>query len=557
MKQYNYYFIAAIVGLLLTGCDTDSSKSSTPSTTSTITQSPNAAEPSTINVRVLALNDFHGALQAPGKGELGGIESIATLMAQQRQQQPNNIVVGVGDLVGASPLLSAMFYDEPTIAAMNAIGMEASVVGNHEFDKGKAELRRKQQGGCHPTAGCFGAHPFAGAQFSYLAANVIDIDSGKTLFPAYYIKTFDTIPVAFIGVVLEGAPSSITPSGVAGLTFKDEVETINQLVAELTAKNIQSIGVLLHEGATQQSDAKDINGCEDIKGNAVDIVKQLDKSVDFVLSGHTHKFYNCMIEGIPLISGQNNGLMVSEIDLTIDKQSRDVVAVNAKNIAVETKQYQKDPALTQLLSEYEKIAEPIANQKIGQLLTSVDKTLTENGDSLLGNLIADGQLYVASQAGQGDAQIAFMNSGGIRAPLKAGDIRYNDIYTVQPFSNMLVTKTLTGQQLKDLLEQQWTRSRPQVMPVSKGFYYEWDAAKPAGERVIASSMKLNGQAIDKQGYYRVAANEYLALGGSDFSVFNQGTDGVYSLADNEALMKYFRDNSPIAVPTDIRIKKVN
>ncbi|MCW2254299.1 5'-nucleotidase [Providencia alcalifaciens] len=513
----------------------------------------------TVKVQVIGINDFHGALKAPGDGKLGGIESIATLVNQLKAQNSNTIVVGAGDLVGASPLLSSMFYDEPTIEALSAIGMETSAVGNHEFDKGKEELLRKQNGGCHPTAGCVGKDSFAGADFNYLAANVIVTETGETLFPSYFIKEFDGVPMAFIGLTLEGTPAIVTPSGTAGLEFKNEVETINNQVKLLKAKGINSIGVLIHEGAMQQVDTKekDINRCDNIKGPIVDIVKQLDGAVDFVVSGHTHQAYNCEINGKTVISAQSNGTLLSQLNIEIDKKTKDIVSIKARNIPVETKRYEENPELTSFVQKYEKIALPISQQVMGTLTAPSDKKLTPAGDSSLGKIIADAQLYVASTKDQGGAQIAFMNSGGIRADLKAGELTYGDLFTVQPFSNVIVTQSLTGAQIKQALEQQWQRDRPQVMPVSKGFYYEWDESRKAGDKVIPNSIKLNGKPLDMNKIYRVAANEFLATGGSRFSAFEQGKDRVYSLPDNEALMKYFKDNSPVSIPTDVRIKKVN
>lgn len=545
MKLRNNLFIVLLLTCLtIVGCKPDNNKASLPEQQANVT------------IQVLALNDFHGALLPPNGGNSGGIAYVATLIEQLKVDNPNTIVVGVGDLIGASPLLSAMFNDEPTIEAMNLIGMEASPVGNHEFDKGKAELLRKQNGGCHPTTGCFNVTPFDGAKFQYLAANVVDTETGQTLFPSYYIKDFDGIKLAFIGLTLEGTAAIVSPSGTKGLRFENEVVVINNLVKELQSQGIYNIAVLLHEGASQSDTSKDINGCDGINGKAVDIVNQLDKEVDFVLSGHTHKYYNCVINDIPFVSGQSNGQILSQVVLSIDGQSKKIIAVETNNILVDNQKYAANPALTALIEDYQVRADKAARQVVGQLEEGLTKALTEHGDSLLGRLIADAQLYVTSAPDQGSAQIAFTNSGGIRAPLAGGEITYNDVYTVQPFSNIMVTKTLTGQQLKDLLEQQWDRSRPQVMPASRGFYYEWDDTQPAGSKVIASSMKLNGVAINMDGQYRVAANEFLAEGGSHFTEFSKGTDAVYSLLDNESVVKYFQDNSPVSTPLDIRVNKV-
>lgn len=515
-------------------------------------------QPDIIKVQVIGINDFHGALHAPGNGELGGIESIATLVNKLRQENSNTIVVGAGDLIGASPLLSSMFYDEPTIEAMNAIGMETSAVGNHEFDKGKEELLRKQYGGCHPQGGCIGKESFSGADFTWLAANVIVKQTGNTLFPSWYIKEFDGIPVAFIGLTLEGTPAIVTPSGTVGLEFKNEAQTINQAVEELKAKGINNIGILIHEGASQQIDTKlkDINSCENISGPVVGIVNQLDKEVDFVISGHTHQAYNCKINGIPVVSAQSNGTLISKLDLIIDRSNQNIAAISVKNIPVDTRLYEKNPDLTTFVQKYEKISLPIASQIMGVLTVNLDKKLTKEGDSPIGKVIADAHLYAASASERGGAQIAFINSGGIRANLKAGQVTYDHLYTVQPFSNTVVTQSLTGAQLKQALEQQFDRARPQIMPVSKGFYFEWDDSQPKGSKIIADSMKLNGKPLEMNKSYWVAANEFLATGGSNFSAFKQGKNQVYSLPDNEAVMEYFKDNSPVKAPNDIRIKKV-
>nr|WP_237142409.1 bifunctional metallophosphatase/5'-nucleotidase [Serratia liquefaciens] len=508
---------------------------------------------------MIGINDFHGALQAPGDGKLGGIESIATLINKLRLENEKTIVVGAGDLIGATPLLSSMFYDEPTIEAMDAIGMETSAVGNHEFDKGKEELLRKQNGGCHPKDSCVNKETFIGADFAYLSANVIVKETGETLFPSYYIKEFDGVPVAFIGLTLEGTPAIVTPSGTAGLEFKNEAETINHQVQELKAKGIKSIGVLIHEGSTQQTDTKekDINRCDNIAGPVVDIVNKLDKEVDFVISGHTHQAYNCNINGMTVISAQSNGTLISRLNVELDRRSKNIVSIDAQNIPVETSRYDKDPQLTTFVRHYETLSLPIASQVMGTLDKDADKTLTASGDSALGKMIADAHLYVASPKEAGGAQIAFMNSGGIRANLKAGELTYGDIFTVQPFSNIIVTQSLTGAQIKAALEQQWDRKRPQVMPVSKGFSYEWDSGKPVGQKVVAGSMRLNGEPIDMKKTYRVAANEFLATGGSNFSAFKQGKERVYSLPDNEAMMIYVKARSPIVLPADIRVKKLN
>lgn len=510
-------------------------------------------------IQILALNDFHGALMPPSGGNLGGIASISTLIKQLKKEHPNTIIVGVGDLVGASPLLSSMFNDEPTINALSKLGMEVSTVGNHEFDKGKDELLRKQNGGCHPKTGCFDFvnNTFSGADFQYLAANVINKETGKPLLAPYFIKEFGSVKIGFIGVTLEGTAAIVTPSGTKGLTFKNEVDVVNQYVKELKEKGVDNIFVLLHEGAAQDNKSKDINGCDNISGKAIELVKHFDKSISVVFSGHTHRYYNCLIDDIPFVSGASNGTILSQVLLTISPENNKITAVKVNNINVDNRRYLPDPEFVTLLQGYKDQADRVSKQKMGVLTHDLNRTLTENQDSNLGKVISDAALYVMQAPEYGNAQIAFTNSGGLRADLVASEVSFGDLYTVQPFANMLVTKSLTGAQLKALLEQQFDRSRPQVMPVSKGFYYEWDDSKPKGEKVIAASMKLNGEPIQMDQLYRVAANEFLAEGGSYFTEFAKGIDPVYGIVDYEAFMQYVKDNSPISEPTDIRVKKIN
>ncbi|WP_340610922.1 bifunctional metallophosphatase/5'-nucleotidase [Xenorhabdus bharatensis] len=541
--NYKYKLLPIVIGTaLLAGCATQPAHESS----------------NIVDVRVLGLNDFHGALKAP-KNQSGGIEHMATLIKELKQDNPNNIVVAAGDLIGASPLLSSMFHDEPSIEALTLAGLEATSVGNHEFDKGKTELLRKQNGGCHPVTGCQGPAPFKGAGFQYLSANVTVNETGKTLFPEYVIKEFEGIPVAFIGLTLEGTPAIVTPQGTAGLSFSNEVKTINALVPELQKKGVKAIGILIHEGAMQRRDAGgvDVNACNGITGKIIDIVNQLDQEVDFVISGHTHQAYNCVINGKSVTSAQANGALLTKLDLKLDKTTKDVVDFKAKNIWVDNYKYGKDPKVTELLSSYEKIATPLANRVIGKLESDLNKKPTSGGESALGKVIADAHLYATTAKESGGAVIAFVNNGGIRAPMDAGDVTYNAIYTVQPFSNVMVTKTLTGEQIKRALEQQWDRTRPSVMAVSHTLEYSWDSSKPAGQRVIASSMKINGKPVDMKAKYRVAANEYLATGGSNFSVFKEGTDPVYSVPDVDAVVKYFAEKSPIAYPKKDRITDIS
>jgi 5'-nucleotidase len=533
------------------------------------------ADPQTapVELRILAINDFHGNLRPPPGGiriadpgdktkkiavEAGGAEHMATLVKQLRDGHTNTIFVAAGDLIGASPLLSAMFHDEPTIESMSMMGLAISSVGNHEFDEGKDELKRMQNGGCHPVDGCQGPHAFAGAKFHYLAASTFEKNTGKTIFPPYEIREFEGIPVAFIGLTLKGTPGIVSPDGVAGLEFRDEADTVNALVPELKARGVEAIVVLIHEGGFPSGD---YNECPGISGPIVDIVKKFDRAVDVVISGHTHQAYVCEIDGRLVTSGDKFGTLVTAIDLKLDSVTRDVISVKADNVIVRTNSLARDPEQTALLDAYDKVAAPIANRKAGSIAQTLSRTPNDAGESALGDIIADAQLAATAASTDGGAVIAFTNPGGIRIDIpkvEDGAVTYAGLFASQPFRNQLVTLTLTGTQIKNMLEQQWLDpKRPRILQVSKGFFYAWDAAKPNGERVMADRMALNGQRIDPAASYRVTVNNYLAVGGDGFTVLKEGTAPRFGVYDVDALYAYFKANSPISPVAADRIVRLN
>ncbi len=526
-----------------------------------------------IDLRILAINDFHGNLLPPPGGiriadpddntrkinvPAGGAEHMATLVKQLRQGARNTIFVAAGDLIGASPFLSAMFHDEPTIESLSMMGLEVASVGNHEFDEGKAELLRMQNGGCHPTDNCRGPHPFLGAGFHYLAASTIETASGKTIFPPYEVREFDGIRVAFIGLTLKGTPNLVSPVSVAGLEFRDEADTVNALVPELKAQGIEAIVVLIHEGGFP---AGDYNECPGISGPIVDIVRKFDRAVDVVISGHTHQAYVCAIDGRLVTSGDKYGTVVTTIDLKLDPATRDVVSAKADNVIVRTGAYAKDPEQTALLASYDKFAAPIANRPAGSITQTLSRTPNDAGESPLGDIVADAQLAATSADKNGGAVIAFTNPGGVRTDIpkkEEGGVTYADLFASQPFRNQLVTLTLTGMQIKNMLEQQWLDpKRPRVLQISKGFSYAWDNAKPYGERIIADRMSLHGQRIDPATSYRVTVNNFLSVGGDGFTVLTEGVAQQFGVYDVDALYAYFQANSPLSPGQPDRIIRLN
>ena len=526
-----------------------------------------------IDLRILAINDFHGNLLPPPGGiriadpddstrkinvPAGGAEHMATLVKQLRQGARNTIFVAAGDLIGASPFLSAMFHDEPTIESLSMMGLEVASVGNHEFDEGKAELLRMQNGGCHPTDNCRGPHRFLGARFHYLAASTIEAASGKTIFPPYEVREFDGIRVAFIGLTLKGTPNLVSPVSVAGLEFRDEADTVNALLPELKAQGIEAIVVLIHEGGFP---AGNYNECPGISGPIVDIVRKFDRAVDVVISGHTHQAYVCTIDGRLVTSGDKYGTIVTTIDLKLDPATRDVVSAKADNVIVRTGGYAKDPEQTALLASYDKFAAPIANRPAGSITQTLSRTPNDAGESPLGDIVADAQLAATSADKNGGAVIAFTNPGGVRTDIpkkEQGGVTYADVFASQPFRNQLVTLTLTGMQIKNMLEQQWLDpKRPRVLQVSKGFSYAWDNAKPYGDRIIADRMSLYGQRIDPATSYRVTVNNFLAVGGDGFTVLKEGVAQQFGVYDVDALYAYFQANSPLSPGQPDRIIRLN
>ncbi|SFP37912.1 5'-nucleotidase [Bradyrhizobium sp. Ghvi] len=526
-----------------------------------------------VELRILAINDFHGNLRPPPGGirindpedgskkvtvAAGGAEYMATLVKQLSEGHKNTIFVAAGDLIGASPFLSAMFHDEPSIESLSMMGLAITSVGNHEFDEGKTELLRMQNGGCHPEDGCQGPHPFTGAKFHYLAASTVESATGKSILPPYEIREFEGIPVAFIGLTLKETAGIVSPSGIAGLEFRDEAETVNALVPQLKARGVEAIVVLIHQGGEPSGG---YNECPGITGPIVDIVKKFDRAVDVVVSGHTHRAYVCDIDGRLVTSGDKYGTLVTAIDLKLDPATRDIISAKGENVIVANASLAKDPEQTALIDAYDKLSAPIANRPAGSVTQTLSRISNEAGESALGDVIADAQLAATKDAKNGSAVIALTNPGGIRTdivPKENGMVSFGDLFASQPFRNRLVTMTLTGSQLKDMLEQQWLDpKRPRILQVSNGFSYSWDSSKPFGERVMAEKMTLNGRSIEPATGYRVTVNDYLAVGGDGFTVAKQGTSPQYGGYDADALFAFFRAHGPIGPLPPTRILRVN
>ncbi|MFG1896449.1 bifunctional metallophosphatase/5'-nucleotidase [Micromonospora zamorensis] len=528
------------------------------------------ARPKPVDVTLLALNDFHGNLEPPtgSSGTIagqaaGGVEYLATHLAELRAaaKKKNTITVAAGDLIGASPLLSAAFHDEPTIEALSMAGLDYASVGNHEFDEGAAELLRIQNGGCHPVDGCADGTPYRGAGFKYLSANAFKTATGKPLMAPYAIHKVQGVKVGFIGMTLEGTPQIVSQQGVAGLSFADEADTANRYARELRRKGVETIVVLLHEGGTQAATGG-INDCVGMTGPIVDITNRMDPSIDVVVSGHTHQAYNCDINGKLVTSASSFGRLVTDIDLKIDRRSGDVISAAANNVVV-TRDVAKDPKQTALIDRYKTVLGPVADRQVGETTTAITKTQetlfgTSLGESPLGNLIADAQL--AATDDEQNAVAAFMNPGGVRADLNAGPVTYEEAFTVQPFANNLVTLDLTGAQLYCVLEQQFVTGRTLYPSSTVGYVVDPNGttgtvADPcAGTRVVRGSLTIGGTAVDTAATYRVTVNNFLAGGGDGFSALTGGTNLVTGQIDLDAFVAYLTAQSPVSAPTLDRIR---
>jgi 5'-nucleotidase len=556
--------------------------------------SPRAAEKAqTTEIQILGLNDFHGNLEPPtGSGGrigaltgpapgvcvaptcflAGGVEYLATHVRQLRATNPNSVFVSAGDLIGATPLISALFHDEPTIEAFNLMDLDYNGVGNHEFDEGVDELLRMQYGGCHPVDGCQDGDGFAGAEFDFLAANVAYKDSGETIFAPYKIHHFNGVKVAFVGMTLEGTPQIVTPAGISHVNFFDEADTVNALVPELKRQNVETIVVLLHEGGTTSKagngagDALRINECGTVSGPLPEVVSRMDDEVDVVVTGHTNWAVNCVLDGKIVTGAAHQGRIVTDIDLTISRASKDVVAAKVNN-AIVTRDVEKAPDLTALVSKYATLVAPLANRVVGSVTGDILRANNAAGESRLGDVIADAQLAATADPLFGGAVVAFMNPGGIRADIVAGQISggeaagqvtYGELFTVQPFNNVMTVMTCTGAQIDAILEQQWQASgTTNILQVPAGFTYTWNAAAAIGSRVDIASIKIGGVAINPLQNYRVALNNFLATGGDGFSVFTQCTNPLGGEIDLDVLVAYFEKNSPIAPGPQNRIIRIN
>ena len=531
-----------------------------------------------VRFQILGFNDFHGQLTAGRRvanRPVGSAPVLAAYLeaAQEEVDDDATFIVHAGDHVGATPPVSALLQDEPSISFLNLLANDkctyrnpqhpkcnlVGTLGNHEFDDGVAEMQRLLRGGDHPN-GPFLETPYRGARFPYVSANVVDAASGAPILPPYVIKRVRGLPVAFIGAVLKETPTVVTPTGVAGVRFLDEAEAVNRYVPGLKARGVRAIVVLIHQGArTGTFTGPTRSDPVTLPGAIGDIVRRLDDEIDVVVSGHAHSFTNALVEnanGKPILVTQAfaNGTAYADIDLALDPASRDIVE---KSAAIVTTWADEGPGLApdedvaELVAAAEARVAPLVNRIVGTAAGTIARDQNSAGESALGNLIADAQRAAMA------SDFAFMNSGGIRADIDAGDVTWGELFTVQPFGNDLVRMDLSGAQIVRLLNQQWAgQPYPRILQVS-GLSYTWDNARAIGDRIV-DVRDGAGNALDPAAIYSVTVNSFIAAGGDNFSTLTQGTNRIVGPVDLDPLVDYIASlPQPFTAAIAGRIQRLN
>jgi 5'-nucleotidase len=538
---------APVLALLLAGC----------------ASAPATAPRGPVEINLVALNDFHGNLEpskysyAPAGSDkkqtiqAGGIDVLKGALDSFRKEDKDLLFVAAGDLIGASPAMSSMFADEPSIEAMNKMGLVASSLGNHEFDQGSKELLRQQNGGCdspRPGKACQLSKDFRGAGFTYLAANVVDASTGKNLVPGWRVVDVKGVKIGLVGAVLKDTPSVAVASAVKGLSFLDEAEAINKVLPAMRAAGAQVFVVLIHEGG-HTGEAFDKTYCDGLEGPIVGIVKKLDPAIRLVITGHSHKGYLCKVDGRTVTQADAAGHLLSRIKMTVDAGSGRVDAIDVRNVVMAPGAFTPDAQMTAYLQDVRsrstaELAKPVARIAA----PSVARKESEAGESPLGGVIADAVVDAMREQG---VQIGFMNPGGIRKDLEAGAggaVSFGQAQAVLPFGNTLVVLDVTGAQLRSMLEQQWDRPAKDqyILQVSSSLSYAWDSTRPVGQRLVPGSLKVDGKPVEEGKTYRIVANNFLADGGDNFPALAKGVNRKDTgMRDLDALIAYLKQHPEI------------
>lgn len=495
-----------------------------------------------IQVQLLGVNDLHGQLEMTRKFKgryVGKAEYLAAYLKQRKKENKNTLLVHAGDMVGGSAPVSSLLQEEPTIEVLNKMGFDLGTLGNHEFDRGVKEMLRLIHGGTNPKTGYF-----EGAQFPYICANVIDENTGKPILPPFEIKKFNGIPIGFIGVVLNDTPKIVSPSALAGVKFTDEVQAINQTVTELKKQGIKTIVILAHNGGSQSTP----DGAA--TGDIVDMAKKIDDEVDVIFAGHTHTYLNTEVDGKLLVQAYSYATAFSDVDLEIDPITKDIVTKKAEIVTVYQDAIKPDEEIKEMVRKYEAKITPTVNKVVGTAVTDITSTRNKNGESALGNLIADSQRTAMN------SDFAFMNPSGIRGDIEAGEVTWGELFTIQPFKENLVQLTLTGDQIRRLLNQQWQQQGIVRMLQISGLKYTWNGTRDIGNKII-NIFRTDGTPIDPKAKYTVTVNSYLANGGDNFTVLLEGTDKVDGPVDIDVFENYLKQlKQPFTSLIEERVKKI-
>jgi len=589
--------LGALLAALLAGCTLPPPPAISAATAVAAASAPEAAAPPTL--RVIAFNDFHGHLEpghlslsladprAPGAPPLrvaaGGAPALAGLVAALRAGAAHSVVAASGDQVGAAPLVSALFRHESTVEVLNQIGVDVATVGNHEFDAGLDELLRLLGGGCaatrpaDPARSCALSPAYGGARFAVAAANVQRVD-GRPLFAPHWVREVAGVRVGFIGAVTRSTPGIVVPSGVAGLRFEDEAVAVNRASAALAAQGVRAQVLLLHEGAEvgmpgQPADWND-PACPGLRGALPALLPRLDAQIDLVLSAHTHQGYNCRVDGRPLLQALSYGRGVSVADLVLDPATGDVdrarsltrnlpvldertapalrdalAAAEPPAFGAALRAARPDAAVARTVAAYAAAAAPQAQRAVGRIAAGFYRQ--GRTDHAAGRLVADAQWAATCAPEHGGAELALTNPGGVRAdlPCRAGPctVSYGEAFTMQPFGNSLVVMTLSGAELKTLLERQQPpgRDAPAFLQPSAGLRYDWVASAPFGQRVRA--LRLHGQPVRPGQPVRLTVNSYMAEGGDGLQLLKTGRERLGGPQDLDALVAHLR-SGPAPLP---------
>lgn len=495
--------------------------------------------PPPFEVQLLGINDFHGQLDVTrtvNGRKVGRADYLAAYLKQQKAKVKNTLLVSAGDTVGASAPVSALLQDEPTIDILNTLHFDVSTIGNHEFDHGVNEMMRQIYGGPNPNTG----ENFAGASFPYVCANAVSTSTNQPILPPYTIKKVRGVKIGFIGVVTTETPSITMPANVRGIQFTDETEAINKYAKELTKKGVNTIVVLAHDPGTSNQDGTNANG------RIIDMAKKIDPAVDVIFGGHNHAYLNTKVEGKLVVQAYSYGTAFDDVHLWIDPRTKDVVKSDAEIITTYQDAIEPDAEIKQKIDDAEAKVAPLINKVVGTAETALTTDQNASGESNLGDFITDAQRAATN------AQIAITNPGGIRANINDGTITWGNLFTVQPFNNSLITMQLTGDQLRQALNQQWATNR--MLQIS-GFKYTWDSTKGA-DKIVSMTLE-DGTPIVPAQTYTVTVNSFLASGGDGFTTFAAGQNQVTGPIDLDALVDYVqKQTGPINVTTGDRIQKI-